>query len=106
MVVYGLCEGWCRLQEFEVSWVRGYLWLSNVYGICEGWKAGVKAAGVDVSWVRGHIWLPSCCDGRCTKRGRMKWFVLDVLYPLYNTVLLPLFSDAINYFYFFIIKEE
>jgi hypothetical protein len=38
----------------------------------------------------------------------MKWFVFDVLYPLYSTASsFPyFFSDAINYLYFFIIKEE
>jgi hypothetical protein len=54
MVVYGICEGWCTVEAagVDVSWVRGYLWLSMV-----SVKAGVEAAGVDVSWVRGYLWL-------------------------------------------------
>jgi hypothetical protein len=32
-------------------------------------------------------------DVHCTKRGRMKWLVFDVLYPLYSTASsFPIFS--------------
>jgi hypothetical protein len=51
VVVYGLCEGWCRGCRSWYQWF-GNLWLSMV-----SVKAGVEAAGVDVSWVRGYLWL-------------------------------------------------
>ncbi len=78
MVVYGLCEGWCRGCRSWYQWF-GSLWLSMVsmkagveaagVGVSGlglpavsmvSVKAGVEAAGVDVSWVRvtyGCLWF-------------------------------------------------